>query len=126
MCIILAESTDTSKSIQGARKFISMEYSKVSHSDGQLFIGADFVVKHEAMSRAVHRFHSESLLFNLEKEEVVLIFGVMTRSLPELEVKHVRGNDFCVASHTVLALDHVNKLVVDDSTHRELEGASRR
>lgn len=84
------------------------------------------MVKNEAMSRAVHRFHSESLLFNLEKEEVFLIFGVMTRSLPELEVKHVRGNDLMVASHTVLALDHVNKLVVNDSTHGVLEGASRR
>jgi hypothetical protein len=126
MSIILTESADTSKSIQGTRKFISVEYSEVSHSDGQFFVGADLVIKHEAMSRAVHRFHSESLLLNLEKEEVLLVFGVMTRSLPELEVKHVRGNDFCVASHTVLTLDHVNKLVVDDSTHRELEGTSGR
>jgi len=40
----------------------------------------------------------------------------VTRDLPKLKVVNVRGNDFLVATNTVLVSDQLNKLVVDLGT----------
>lgn len=103
-----------------------MKDTKVSHSDRKIFIRTNLIIKHEAMSRTVHRLHSESLLLDLEKEKVVLVVLVMSRSLPKFKIENVRRNDFLISSNTILVFNHVNKLVVDDSSHRVLEGTTRR
>jgi hypothetical protein len=103
-----------------------MKDTKVSHSDREIFIRTNLIIKHEAMSRTVHRLHSESLLLDLEKEKVVLVVLVMSRSLPKFKIENVRRNDFLISSNTILVFNHVNKLVVDDSSHRVLEGTTRR
>jgi hypothetical protein len=77
------------------------------------------------MSRAVHGLHSESLLLNLEQEKVILVVLVMSGSLPEFEVENVRRHNFLVASNAILRFNHINKLVVDDSSHGVLESTSR-
>lgn len=103
-----------------------MKDTKVSHSDREIFIRANLIIKHEAMCRTVHRLHSESLLLNLEKEKVVFIVFVMSRSFPKFKIENVRRDDFLISSNTILIFNHVNKLVVDYSSHRVLEGTTRR
>jgi hypothetical protein len=103
--IILLEPADTSETRKSASDLISVEDTEVTVPDGQLFVGADSVIEHEAMARAVHGLHAKALRLNLEEVDVILVVLVVTRSLPELQVEHVGGDDLIVASHSVLSPD---------------------
>ena len=103
--IILLEPADTSETRESTSDLISVEDTEVTVSDGQLFVGADSVIEHEAMARAVHGLHAKALRLNLEEVDVILVILVVTRSLPELQVEHVGGDDLIVASHSVLSPD---------------------
>jgi len=78
------------------------------------------------MAGAVHGLHSESLVLDLEDEDVVLVVEVVTGRLPQLEVENVGGHNFLVASHSVLLLDHADEVVVNPSTFWIHETASGR
>jgi len=67
-----------------------VEDAEVGVPDGEVFVGADFVIEHEAMSGAVHRLHSISLVLNLEQEHTIFIGLIMTRRFPQFQVEHVR------------------------------------
>jgi len=103
-----------------------MEDTEVGKTERQVSVGSDLVVEHEAVSGAVHGLHSESLVLNLAKENVVLVVGVMAGSFPQLQVEEVGGNGFRVTSNTVLFADHLNELVVDDGTMGVEETAAGR
>lgn len=76
------------------------------------------------MAWAVHRLDTETLLFNLEKEQVLLILIIVAGSLPELQVKNVGRNNFLEASNAVLLTDQIHKLVVDVGAVRVEERAA--
>lgn len=76
------------------------------------------------MAWAVHRLDTETLLFNLEKEQVLLILIIVTGSLPELQVENVGRNNFLEASNAVLLTDQIHKLVVDVGAVRVEERAA--
>ena len=78
------------------------------------------------MTRAIHWLHTEPLSFNLEQIDVIFVVLVVARCLPELEIKHIGSDNLIVSSHSVLCPDEINKLVVDLSTVRVPETATRR
>jgi hypothetical protein len=92
--IILLETSHTGETREGTSDLVTVENTEVTKPDGQLSVGSDGVVEHQAMARAVHRLHAETAVLNLEQIDVVLVVLVMARGLPELEVEHVGGNDF--------------------------------
>ena len=54
------------------------------------------------MSGAIHRFQSVDSLLNVEPKHILLVMLPVTRSLPKVDVVHVRGLDFLVAPFMVL------------------------
>jgi len=71
--VILLESSDSGKTREGARDLITVENTKIGKSKRQISVGADLVIKHYAVGRAVHRFHAEALTLNLPHENVFLV-----------------------------------------------------
>jgi hypothetical protein len=78
MGIILLEPSNTGQTRKGAGDFISMQHAKVSVSNWEVSETSDLVVKHKAMAWAVHRFHSETLAFNLPHKHVFFVGRVVT------------------------------------------------
>lgn len=77
------------------------------------------------MSWTVHGLHAEALMLTLEQIDVVLIVLVMTRGLPQLEVKHVWSDYLIISSDSIFSFDQVDELVIDLSTMWVPESASR-
>jgi hypothetical protein len=53
------------------------------------------------MSRAVHRLQSMLFFSIINKEDVLLIFEIMSTHLPKLSIVHVRGDNFTITSDFV-------------------------
>ena len=116
--VILLESSDSCQTREGARDLITVENTKIGKSKGQVPVGADLVIKHYAVGRAVHRFHAETLTLNLPHEDVFLVCLVVARSLPKIQVENIWGQHLIVASDAVLLSDQRNELVVDNGAVR--------
>jgi len=93
-----------------------MQHAKVCESDWEVSITSDLVVKHKTVARAVHRLHSESLAFYLKHKHVLFVCRVVTRSLPQLEVESIGGNNFLVTTGTILLTNHFDQLLVNFSS----------
>lgn len=125
MSVILLESSDSGQTREGARDLVTVENTEIGKSKGQVPVGADLVIKHYAVGRAVHRFHAETLTLNLPHEDVFLVCLVVARSLPKIQVENIRGQNLIVASDTVLLSDQRNELVVDNGAVRIEECTAR-
>lgn len=86
MSIILLKPSNARQPRKGPSKFIPMQNSKISHPDRQLSIGILGLIEDKAMSWTVHRLQSLFFLTFFKKENVLLVFEIMTTSFPELRV----------------------------------------
>jgi len=93
-----------------------VQNTEIGVSEWQLSVSSLGVSEHEAMTWAVHRLHTESLILYLKDEDVVLVVEVMTGCLPQFEVENVGGDDLGISSNSVLLLNHGHKVVVNPST----------
>merc|ERR1719234_1025192 len=90
-------------------------HSKVSHPKWQILVGTCCLVKHDTVSRTVHRFQAESLLLDADLEHVLGIVVPVAGGLPQLGVVDVWTDNLLKASLPVLLLDEGKELVVDVS-----------
>ena len=116
MSIVLTESPDSGQATQGSRDFISVENTEICESDWQFFVGSLLVSEHQAMGWAVHWLDSITLVLSFEQEDVFGVLFVVTRSLPQLQVENIWGNDFLETSNSVLLSDEIHEPVVNMST----------
>jgi hypothetical protein len=85
-----------------------MEDTKIGQSDWQIFIGALDEGEHDAMSRTVHGFESILLMLITNPEDILSVFEVMPRNLPQLGVVYgwseylVVASDFVLGTHELL------------------------
>lgn len=93
-----------------------MQNTKISVSDWELSISSLLVSKHEAMSWAVHWFHTKALVFNFGHKHIVFVVGIMTRGFPKFQVENIWRDDLRVSSHSVLLSNQLSQLVVNLST----------
>ena len=116
MGIILLESSDSGKTAEGTREFVSVEDTKVSVSQRELLVGSEDGIEHDTMARAVHWLQSKLLFFDLEYKHVALVLEPMAGGLPEMSVVHIRSNDLVISSNNVFMSDKLLQFVVDNST----------
>lgn len=90
-----------------------MEHTKFSEADWHISVRTDFVLEHEAVTWAVHWLHTETLTLNLPHVHVLFVSLVMTRGLPQIEVKNVWSNDLLITTDFVFSSNNIDKLVVD-------------
>lgn len=90
-----------------------MQHAKVCESDREVSKTSDLVVKHKTMARAVHGLHSETLAFDLKHKHVLFVGRIVARSLPQLEVENIWGQNFLVAAGSILLTNHFAELLVD-------------
>jgi hypothetical protein len=76
------------------------------------------------VARAVHGLHTESLTLNFKEIDIILVVLVMTRSLPQFEIEHIRSNDFLISSHSVLISNQFDQLVINLRAMRVPKSAS--
>lgn len=105
MGIVLAETTYTGETRKCTRKFVSMKYAEIRESERKLAVRSKLIVEHEAVTWAVHWLHSESLVLNLQQEEIFLVLIVVAGGLPKFEVENVGGGNFLESSDSVLLSD---------------------
>ena len=89
MRIVLDKSSNSNEASQGTRKLISVQHTEISKPNRKLLVSSLLVGEHKAMAWAVHWLGSKSLVFGLEHEHVLLVVGVVARSLEEFEIKEV-------------------------------------
>ena len=89
-----------------------MENAEITESDWQFSVRSYSVVKHETMTRAIHRLHAKSLGFNFKQIDIILIVFVMAGSLPQFKIEHIGSDNLTVSSYSVLGSYKVHKLVV--------------
>ena len=77
------------------------------------------------MTWAIHGFHSEALMLDLEHVDVVLVVLVVTTGLPQFEVVHIGSDYLRVAPHSILFSDHFSQAVVDLSSVGVPENTTR-
>ena len=123
--IVLLELTDTSKTTQSTRSFITVQNTKVCDSQRKLSVTALPVSEEHKVSRAVHRLESPLPLLNIELEHVVLIVGPVTGCLPDTDIVHVRGLDLLVATFTVFRSQERLKGIENLGPVGQKEGATR-
>ena len=126
MSIILLEATNSDQTTKCARDFVSVQDAKVSQSHWQVSITDDAVLEHDTMGWAVHRLETVTSFVTAEQEHVFFVVLVVTTSLPQFEVVHVRGNNFMIASDSVLFSAQVHELVVNVGALWVPECAARR
>jgi diacylglycerol kinase len=78
------------------------------------------------MTWAVHGLHAKTLMLNLEQIDVILVVLIVTGSLPELKVEHIGSDNLVISTDAILISDQVNEFVVDLSSVRIPESATRR
>ena len=66
-----------------------------------------------------------TMIMSLKHEQIFFVIFVMSRNLPEVDVKHVRCDDLLVTSPDIFSFHQVNKAIVNLSTVRQKEGATR-
>lgn len=103
--IILLEAAHTGKTGQCTREFVAVQDTKVSKANGQITVTAVSMTKHQTVTRAVHRLQSKFFLIDFQAEHVLLVLCGVAGLMPQLEVVHVRGDDFVESTHTVFLLD---------------------
>jgi len=123
--VILLESSDSGQTRESARDLITVENTKIGKSKRQISVGADLVIKHYAVGRAVHRFHTETLSFNLPHKNVFFVCLVVARSLPKIEIENIRRQHLIVSSYAVLLSNQRNKFVIDNGAVRVEERTAR-
>lgn len=104
MRIILHETPYTRQPSQSATRFITMNDTKLGHSNRELFVTPVSGIEDEAMPRAIHRLETPFLLLYVEGEHVILVVLPVTRCFPEFGVVHVGRDDLLVASFVILGL----------------------
>ena len=125
MSIVLLETTYTRKTRQRTRELITVQNTKVSHSPGQISVVDILVSKDLAVARTIHGFQAKLLLLNLKQEHAVSIMLPMSRRLPQIRLVHVGRDDFFEATLSVLGFLQVQKRIVNTSSVRQEETASR-
>lgn len=118
MCIILTEPSNPSQAWQRSRNFISMQNTKISKTNWQFTIRSQLIFEHEAVTRTVHWLHSESRIFNLKHEKILLVLVIMSWSFPEFQIESIWRLNFLEASNAVLISNQVHQLVVNDGSMR--------
>jgi hypothetical protein len=78
------------------------------------------------MSWTVHWFHTKSLVFNLEKEDVIFVVLVVTGSLPKLKVIHIWRNNLLISSDSIFSSHKIDECIVDLCSIWEPESTSWR
>lgn len=63
------------------------------------------MVKHQAVTWAVHWLHAELEAFYIEHEHVVLIVLVVTGALPQVHIVDIGRNNFLETAYMVLLPD---------------------
>jgi hypothetical protein len=75
--------------------------------------------------RAVHWLESMFFVIVFQQEHILFILVPMARDTPELRIEEVWCDDFTVASDSVLSTQSLDELIVDVSTVRIEESATR-
>jgi hypothetical protein len=71
-------------------KLVSVQNSKISHSDGQISVGMLGRIEHGAMTWTVHRLQSVFLSGLLMNEEHILpVFEIMATHFPKFGVVEI-------------------------------------
>lgn len=78
------------------------------------------------MCGTIHWFDTETLVLNLQEEKIFGVLGVMTGSLPQLEVENIRSRNFIVTQYTILIFDQLHQSIIDVHSLRVEERTSRR
>mmetsp|Transcript_15827 Transcript_15827/g.17658 ORF Transcript_15827/g.17658 Transcript_15827/m.17658 type:complete len:341 (-) Transcript_15827:831-1853(-) len=102
-----------------------MQDTKISISDGQFLVGSDGIIEHQAMTRAIHGFETEFLFIDVNDEHIILVMLVVTGTLPEITIIHIRGNHFSISTDGIFLSDQIHQLIIDMSTLGHKEGTSR-
>lgn len=76
--IVLLETTDTGEAGKGTGNLVSVQHTEISEPDWHVSVGSDVVIEHEAMSRAIHWLHTETVTLNLPHEHVIFVGLVVT------------------------------------------------
>src|SRR6266550_4368432 len=82
MRIILNKSPHASEARKRSASFISMDDTKLSHSDRKLFITSVPRVKDKAVSRTIHGLERPFLFFDVKNKHVILIILPVARRFP--------------------------------------------
>ncbi len=90
-----------------------MENSKVGVTDGEVFVGAEVMIEHKAMSRTIHRLNPKGLLLNINEEHTVLVLHRMPRNPPEIQIKDIRRNHLSKPIGHVLLPHKCDQLIID-------------
>lgn len=93
MGVVLDEPPDSSQTRQTSARLVSVQDTKLGHSEGKLLVGSVSRVKDEAVAGTVHRLKRKLFLVDVHQEHVVLVVGVVAGLLPEIDVEHGRGDD---------------------------------
>ena len=70
------------------------------------------------MTGAIHGLEGVRLLLHSQLEHVFLVVLPVSGSVPQVHIKHVRGDDFGESTLAILATDEFDKLVVNLGTVR--------
>ena len=126
--VVLLEATNANETAESAGDLVSVEHAEIGVAQGQVAVAVDAVLEHDAMGGTVHGLEAVASLVvtPVEEEHVLLVVGVVTGNLPQLDVVHVRRDHFRVATHAVLLPNHLHQLVVNQRALGEEEGAAGR
>ena len=94
MGIILHEPSHSGQASQSTTSLISVDDTKLGHTNWQFLVTAIPRVEDQAMTRAVHRLQCPLFLLNVENEHVVLVVLPMSGGFPEFGVVHVGRDDW--------------------------------
>ena len=107
-----------------------MEATEVGDPQRQLAVRVGPATVQQAVRRTVHRFDARGTLLDLVEcigeEHVVAVVVVVPRTLPQLDIEDLRGDDLVVAVSTVLLTHELDEGVVNDRPPWVEERARRR
>mmetsp|Transcript_11062 Transcript_11062/g.32042 ORF Transcript_11062/g.32042 Transcript_11062/m.32042 type:complete len:219 (+) Transcript_11062:809-1465(+) len=92
MGIILGETSNAEKSVEGTRTLVPVYSSELTPSDGEISIRSQLIGIHQTMEGAVHRFDLVHFIFDIHLIKHIRAVEIkMARRFPQVQVGNVWG-----------------------------------
>lgn len=126
MRIILLELPNTSQAVQSSRGFISVKHTKICYSKWQFSITSFTVIKHNTVTRAIHRLQGPLSLLHSEFEHIIFIVIPVTRSAPQPNIVHIWGLHFLITTFAIFGAQQLLECIKNFGAIREEKWATWR
>ncbi len=113
MRIILRERAHSGQTSQNARTLEAVQAGKVRIAERQVPVGVLFCRIDIGVPRAIHGLDPKVASLNLGKKDIFLVVLVVAGTVPEINIKDLRGQHFLVAIALVEPPHIGDQLVID-------------